>query len=103
MTRKKSKTKAKQELHKLDTKKLTNEERLELSNIQLRRQMIEAQVKGQMNQLQHKEDEIVAGIDKRLKINLKEWRADLDSGNLIRIPPPPPPPPLPKPEKVAKK
>jgi hypothetical protein len=78
-----------------EMKVLTNEERLELANLQLQRRVIEMTAQQQMAGVAAKEAAMIAGIEERLDIDLKAFQVNLDNGSLVPIPAGPRPVPNP--------
>jgi hypothetical protein len=63
---------------------LTNEERLELQNINLRRQILEINVSREVQILDAKQSNIVESVNKRLNIDLNEYKINVETGELTK-------------------
>lgn len=65
---------------------MTNEERLELFNIHLRRQLLESDYQRKLLELDQEQAKVVAPIEARLKIRLADCRLDYKTGKAFHDP-----------------
>ena len=64
---------------------LSTEEKLEFQNIQLKRQLIEFNVQRELGNLEQHQNQLVEQINKRLKIDLKQYNINIDTGELKEL------------------
>lgn len=71
-----------------ETIQLTNEERLELFNLKLQRDLIQAQIDRAMGEVRAKEQALVDRINGRLHIDFNHYHVNLETGEGHFGPPP---------------
>ena len=66
--------------------KLTNEERLEIQNLNLQRQLLESNVQKQIVNIDNRQNQLVAQVNERLGIDITKMMVNLETGDVT--PPP---------------
>jgi hypothetical protein len=66
---------------------LSKEERLEFQNIDLRKHLLDMQVQRESSRLQTAQTELVSQVNKRISIDLRDYRVNIETGELTETPP----------------
>jgi len=64
---------------------LLKNERLQLENLHLKRQVVETQAMQQLAKIERDQQEIVSEINARIKDDMRTYRIDLDKGEMTKM------------------